>query len=136
LKVRVIAMDYTQLFSDEILSEIFPPGRTDAFFAALFGDADEGSFDIILNFAHHDRDAGKLHFELLLKERPGKCLACNLTYGMPAVFARHPIINIGGVVAAIERVIAGRARCGDWQLGNTRTVSNSLHVIPLTITLS
>jgi len=129
-------MDYKQLFSDERLSAIFPPDRTDAFFAALFGDADEGSFDISLKFAQHDRNTDKLHFELHLKERPGKCLACNLTFGMPAVFARHPIINIDGVVAEIGQVIADRVRCGDWHLGHTRTVSNNLHVIPLTIDLT
>ena len=55
---------------------------------------------------------------------------------MPAVFARHPIINIGGVVTEIEQLIAGRARCGDWQLGHTRTVTDSLHVIPLAINLT
>ena len=129
-------MDYTHLFSEEKLRDIFPPDRTDAFFAALFGDADEGAFDISLEFARHDRGADRLHFELLLRERPGKCLSCNLTYGMPAVFARHPIINIGGVVAEIEQLIAGRARCGDWQLGHTRTVTDSLHVIPLAINLT
>ena len=129
-------MDYTQLFSEEKLRDIFPPDRTDAFFAALFGDAEEGAFDINLKFACHDQDTGRLHFELLLKERPGKCLSCNLTYGMPEVFARHPIINMNGVVAEIERVIADRARCGEWRLGHTRTVRNNLHVIPLTITLS
>jgi len=129
-------MDYTQLFSEEKLTAIFPPERTDAFFAALFGDADEGAFDISLKFARHDRDADRLHFELLLKERPGKCLSCNLTYGMPTVFARHPIINLNGVVAEIERVVANRARCREWRLGNTRTVRNNLHVIPLTIDLT
>jgi len=136
IEARMIAMDYTQLFSDERLSAIFPPERTDEFFAALFGDADEGSFDISLKFAQHDQDAGRLHFELHLKERPGKCLACNLTFGMPAVFARHPIINIDGVAAEIGQLIADRARCGDWRLGHTRTVSNNLHVIPLTIDLT
>ena len=132
----MIATDYTMLYSDEILSEIFPPARADAFFEALLGDADEGAFDITLKFAQHDQDNSRMHFELHLTERPGKCLACNLTYGMPAVFARHPIININGVVKKIERAIGGPAKCGDWQLGHTRTVSNSLHVIPLIITLS
>jgi hypothetical protein len=129
-------MDYMQLFSDEKLAAIFPPNRTDEFFAALFGDADEGAFDISLKFARHDRDTGKLHFELLLNERPGKCLSCNLTYGMPEVFARHPIIDMNGVVAEIGKVLVDRGRCEEWRLGHTRTVSNKLHVIPLTITLS
>ena len=132
----MIATDYTMLFSDEILAEIFPPARADAFFEALFGDADEGAFDIALKFAKHDQDNSRLHFELHLTERPGKCLACNLTYGMPAVFARHPVIDINGVVKEIERVIDGPARCGDWQLGHTRTESNDLHIIPLAIDLT
>lgn len=132
----MIATDYSMLFSDEILAEIFPPSRADAFFEALFGDADEGAFDIALKFAKHDQDNSRLLFELHLTERPGKCLACNLTYGMPAIFARHPIIDMNGVVKEIERVIDGPAKCGDWQIGHTRTVSNSLHVIPLAIDLT
>jgi hypothetical protein len=132
----MIATDYYMLFSDEILAEIFPPTRADEFFEALFGDADEGAFDITLKFAEHDQDNSRLHFELHLTERPDKCLACNLTFGMPDVFARHPIIDMNGVVKDIERVIGGPVKCGDWQLGHTRTVSNSLHVIPLAIDLT
>lgn len=124
------------LFSDEILAEIFPPSRADSFFEALFGDADEGAFDIDLKFAQYDQDNSRLHFELHLTERPGKCLACNLTYGMPAVFARHPIIDIKGVVKKIEHHIGGPAKCGNWQLGRTMTVSSNLHIIPLAIDLT
>lgn len=133
----MIVTDYCMLFSDEILTEIFPPSRANAFFEALFGDADEGAFDIALKFVQHDQDNAMLHFELHLIERPGKCLACNLTYGMPTVFARHPIIDIKGVVKEIEHHIdSPTTQLGNWQLGHTRTVNSSLHIIPLTITLS
>jgi hypothetical protein len=128
-------MDYAVLFSDHILAEIFPATRADDFFEALFGDAEEGAFDIILKFSGFNAVAGKLHFELQLVERPGKCLACNLTYGLPEVFARHPIIDIKGVVKEIGHLLDGAATCGDWQLGDTRTVTNNMHVVPLTISL-
>ena len=124
------------LFSDEMLAEIFPASRTDAFFEALFGDAGEGSFDIALKFTKHDQDNSRLYFELHLTERPGKCLACNLTYGLPEVFSRHPIIDINGVVKEIEQLLDGTVKCGAWQLGHTRTVSSDLHVIPLAIELT
>ena len=132
----MIAPDYCMLFSDRILTEIFPPSKADAFFEALFGDADEGAFDIALKFTQHDQDNSRLLFELHLTERPGKCLACNLTYGMPAVFARHPVIDINGVVKDIDRRIDGPAKCGGWQLGHTKTVNSTLHIIPLAIDLN
>lgn len=78
--------DMQKLFSDDVCKKIFPPERTDAFFEALFGDASEGSYDIELKFAGFDETAKTLHFELNLHERPGCCLACNLTYGLPEVF--------------------------------------------------
>ena len=77
----------------------------------------------------------RLEFELHLVQRAGKCLNCHLTYGLPKVFSRHPVINISGLVQNIDKLIDGFARCTDWQLGNTREVSNDLHVIPLTILL-
>jgi hypothetical protein len=128
-------MKYTELFSDRNLAEIFPSARADAFFEALFGDAEEGAFDIVLRFAGHDATAGTLHFELQLRERPGKCLACNLTYGLPTVFARHPVIDIKGVVKKIEHLLDGAASCESWELGETRAISDRLHLVPLVITL-
>jgi hypothetical protein len=128
-------MDYAALFPDHILAELFPTSRADDFFEALFGDAEEGAFDIVLKFSGFDAGAGKLHFELQLVERPGKCLACNLTYGLPEVFARHPIIDIKGVVKEIGHLLDGTAAISDWQLGDTRTVTNSQHMVPLTIFL-
>ena len=72
---------------------------------------------------------------LRLAQRPGKCITCSLTYGLPEVFTRHPIINIKGLVQNIEVLLDGRGRCVDWQLGSTQEISNDVHVIPLDIFL-
>ena len=121
------------LFSTKNLQEMFPGDRSDAFFEALFGDAEEGAYDIKL--AYMGSDGKTLSMELQLFERPGRCLACNLTQGLPTVFSRHPVINIKGVVQDIDRLLAGKARCADWSLGNTKQKSRSVHAIPLTIKL-
>ena len=73
------------------------------------------------------------HLDLI--ERPGCCLVCSLTYGLPEVFSRHPVINIKGLVKDIEARLAGRAVCTGWKLGNTSQQGKSLHSIPLTITV-
>jgi len=125
-----------EIFSDEVVAELFPPQRADDFFEALFGDADEGAYDISLVFTGYNEQSGTLHFNLDLHERPGCCLACNLTYGLPEVFSRHPVININGLVADIEKKLDGRARCGAWKLGSTVQQAKSLHSIPLIITLN
>ena len=123
------------LFTKDILQNLFPKERADQFFEALFGDANEGSFDIGLAYTGHSPEQKTLHFELLLTERPGKCLACNLTYGMPEVFSRHPIIDIKGLVRNVEELLGSGTRCDDWRLGSTRSMSGNLHVIPLTISM-
>jgi hypothetical protein len=121
------------LFSTRNLQEIFPEERSNAFFEALFGDAEEGAYDIKL--AYVGSDGRTLSMEIQLLERPGRCLACNLTQGLPTVFSRHPIINIAGVVQDIDKLLAGQARCVDWSLGYTKQKSRSVHAIPLTIIL-
>ncbi len=123
------------LFGDDVLKRLFPPTKADEFFEALLGDAEEGSFDIHLGFSDYLSQEGRLIFELKLSERPGKCLACNLTYGLPDVFSRHPVINIKRIVDEIEGVLGGKAKCKDWRLGRTQSVSRSLHVIPLIVNL-
>lgn len=123
---------YGDLFTEATLEEIFPTSRADDFFEALFGDAEEGSYDIALAYAGNEGDI--LNFEMQLTQRPGKCLACNLTYGLPQVFSRHPIINVNGVAQAVADA-AGK-ESASWQFGNTQERSRELHVIPLTITLS
>lgn len=125
--------DWKQIFSRTTLRELFPQERTDAFFDALFGDASEGAYDIELSFDRYDRAARNLRFLLNLRERPGRCLACNLTYGLPEVFARHPVIDLKGLVRDIEGHLGGEMVCGDWRLGRTVQQDNALHSIPLEI---
>ena len=125
--------DWKQIFSRTTLRELFPQERTDAFFDALFGDASEGAYDIEFSFDRYDRAARNLRFLLNLRERPGRCLACNLTYGLPEVFARHPVIDLKGLVRDIEGRLGGEMVCGDWRLGRTVQQDNALHSIPLEI---
>jgi len=122
---------YNDIFTDDKLQTLFPEDRADAFFDALFGDADEGSYDIALGYAGEYDNA--LNFELRLSQRPGKCLACNLTYGLPQVFSRHPIINVQGVAEAVGEA-TGKSDVS-WKLGATKEINNTLHVIPLMIEL-
>jgi hypothetical protein len=124
-------INYNTLFSQDKLDSLFPLERSNRFFEALFGDSDEGAYDIRLSFKENQADT--LLFELELHQRPGKCLACNLTYGLPKVFARHPIIDINGIVAQLDQLLGDQARCRQWQLGRVREVSRQLHVIPLMI---
>lgn len=124
------------LFTDDELTRLFPPERTNDFFEALFGDAGEGAYDIKLRFNGYDDGAGVLRFNLDLHERPGCCLVCSLTYGLPEVFSRHPVINIKGLVGDIEKKLGGKASCTEWKLGSTQQDKKSRHSIPLTIRLA
>ncbi|MFV0421608.1 pancreas/duodenum homeobox protein 1 [Oleidesulfovibrio sp.] len=119
------------VFTAEKMAELFPPERTDAFFDALFGGAEEGAYTIELGF--RSANATGLEFAFILKEKPGKCLACNLTYGLPQVFARHPIINVAGVVAQIAKEAGVAESVIKWELGRTCEESRELHSIPLII---
>ncbi len=125
---------YEALFSSDTLRQLFPRERSDEFFDALFGDAAEGAYDIEL--AYKGSKGDQLIMELLLHERPGRCLACNLTQGLPQVFSRHPVININGLVKEIERILGDGMLCKDWSLGYTEQRSKSMHVIPVKITLA
>ncbi len=127
---------FEDIFSKEALLEIFPTSRSNDFFEALLGDANDGSYDIRLKYDGYDGKRNALDFCLELVERPGCCLACNLTLGLPGVFSRHPVINIKGLVADIEKKIDGIAKCGDWKLGGTVQKEKSLHCIPLEIKLA
>lgn len=129
-------MQPEQIFTPAALATLFPPQRSNDFFDALFGDASEGAYDIALSFTGFDRGKQTLSFLLNLHERPGRCLACNLTHGLPEVFKRHPIINIKGLVAEIGKLLPGEMACADWQLGHTIQKGRSLHCIPLQITLT
>lgn len=121
------------IFSEKTMAEIFPQDRADDFFDALLGDPAEGAYDIRLVFKQQTEKC--LAFEFQLTQRPGKCLVCSLTHGLPQVFSRHPVINVKGVVAEIEKHLDGQARCADWKLGDTREISRELHVIPFDVYL-
>jgi hypothetical protein len=124
-----------EIFTPDVLKNLFPSQRTDDFFEALFGDAADGAYDIEVKFVNDDLAAKKIYFELHLIERPRKCLACNLTYGLPEVFSRHPVININGLVADIDKQLGDIATTKSWKLEHTRQDSNELHIIPLVIDL-
>jgi hypothetical protein len=121
------------LFTSETLHQLFPKERSNEFFDALFGDADEGAYDIEL--AYGGSDGKSITLELRLHERPGRCLVCSLTQGLPEVFTRHPVIDVAGLVREIDTLLAGAARCGEWSLGRTEQRKKNLHIIPLTIQL-
>ena len=125
--------EYGDLFSAKTCAELMPAMTADQFFEALFGAADEGSFDLELKYRGSNSDS--LLFDILLHERPGHCLACNLTYGLPEVFSRHPVININGIAEKINEIIGERGKTGSWKLGATTQQSQSLHTIPLVIEL-
>lgn len=124
-------IDYKTIYSEKNMIDIFPEQLTDQFFEALLGDAGEGAYDISIGYK---KESGStLEFEILLKERPGKCLACHLTHGLPDVLSRHPLIDLSGVVQKIADL--GNLKNGyeNWRLGRTLEVSKKLHVIPLYI---
>jgi len=123
------------IFTDKTLQTLFPPERSNDFFEALFGDASEGAYDINLTFAGYNKNEQSLDFFLNLHERPGRCLACNLTSGLPEVFRRHPVINIKGLVGEIEQLLGGMLVCESWDIGRTVQKGRSLHCIPLRIQL-
>ena len=127
--------DFKNIFTDDLLNELFPAGRANEFFEALYGDVEEGVYDIALAFKGYNASANTLEFALNLSERPDKCLACHLTYGLPEVFSRHPIINISGVVENINNALGDQAECGEWSLGSTERISQKMYAVPLTINL-
>ncbi len=121
------------LFTQETLNQLFPKERTDEFFEALFGDASEGAYDIEL--AYGGTSGNTLTMELKLHERPGCCLACNLTQGLPQVFSRHPIINVNGIVNDVDKLLGDIASCKEWSLGHTEQRQKEMHIIPINISL-
>jgi len=123
-----------KIFSTENLNGLFSEDRSDHFFDALYGDASDGAYDISLKFKGATEN--RLQFEFQLEQRPGKCLACNLTYGLPEVFSRHPVINIAELVKGIIRLLDKNTDSTQWEMGATREISQKLHVIPLDIFLN
>ena len=121
----------SQNLNQIFLDEIFPASRADDFFEALFGGAEEGAYDIGLVCRGVEAQKAKLAFEL--RQRPGKCLACNLTYGLPQVFQRHPILNVAGVARDVAAHLGWPPEATKWKLGHTEEVNRELHVIPLVV---
>lgn len=111
------------------LDALFPASRTDAFFEALFGGAEEGAYDIRLVFEAERDNALDMAFEL--KEREGKCLRCSLTYGLPEVFARHKVLNVAELAKDLGHLYGwDKVR---FELGPTKEKSKEIHVIPFRI---
>ena len=127
--------NFDNLFTKDVLEGLLPPQLSNDFFEALYGDTNEGAYDISLSFIKYDPEQNTLSFELQLHERPEKCLACNLTYGLPDVFSRHPLLNIKGLVEKIETILGDDVKCSGWELGRTQTPAATMHTIPLTIRL-
>ncbi len=124
---------FAQIFTADVLAKLFPAEKSNQFFDALYGDADEGAYDISLAYIGDGEHS--LEFQLQLKQRKNKCLVCSLTYGLPDVFDRHPLINIKGLVKEIETLLEGKARCKGWKIGRTKEISRELHMVPLSIEL-
>lgn len=114
-----------QVFTQDYLDMLLPVEISDHFFEALYGDTSDGAYDIRLEFISANDKRIVLAFNLT--QRPGKCLVCSLTYGLPNVFSRHPLINIKGMVKKIEEK---GVKIKNWRLGETEEDSSSLHVIP------
>ncbi|SMC75842.1 hypothetical protein SAMN02746065_10992 [Desulfocicer vacuolatum DSM 3385] len=123
---------FSDVFTPEILRNLFPEDRADAFFEALYGDAEDGAYDIRLAF--NKAEDNTLYFDFLLEQRPGKCLACNVTHGLPMVFERHPIINLNGLAREIEGVL--QMECTGWKVGTTREKNRQIHKLPVQFSLS
>jgi hypothetical protein len=120
-----------QTLDQTFLDKIFPAQRADDFFDALFGGAEEGAYDIGLVCLGVEPQKARLAFEL--RQRPGKCLVCNLTYGLPQVFQRHPVLNVAGVARDVAEHMGWPEKSVAWRLGHTEEVSRELHVIPLVV---
>lgn len=119
---RVLTQDY--------LDTLLPGEISDRFFEALYGDVSDGAYDIRLEFITASDKRIVLAFNLI--QRPGKCLVCSLTYGLPNVFSRHPLININGMVKKIEEQ---GFKVKSWRLGDTEEQTSSFHTIPFYLNL-
>ncbi len=123
------------VITDEFLKELFPPERADEFFEALYGGAETGAFDIELRYRDFNDSQGLLFLDFILTERPGKCMACSLTRGLPPVFERHPIINIKNIVEQIHQKLSPQWSVKDWTLGSTTVINSNTNCIPLMLRL-
>ena len=106
------------VFTPECLNDLFPIQRTNDFFDALFGDAEEGAYDIRLVVDPEESDDGGLHFYFELHQRAGRCLVCSLTYGLVSDIASRAGWELDDVW---------------WRIGTTESLSSALHRIPLVL---
>ncbi len=117
-------------FTPETLEELLPREQVEAFFEAFyFGE--EPAYDLALGFGGIQGNV--LRLELLLKARPGQCLACNLTWGLPEVFARHPMLDLAGMIKRLEDKLSYAVE--SWELGPTEERGPDLHVVPVFVRL-
>ncbi len=123
-------VEFNQIFTQDFLDQLLPLNLSNKFFEALYGDASDGAYDIRLQFVSARDEQIVLEFNLI--QRPGKCMVCNLTYGLPNVFSRHPLININNMIKKIEEK---GVKVENWYLGDTKELNNSLHTIPFYLDL-
>ena len=119
-----------QVLNQDFLDTLLPAETSDQFFEALYGDAMDGAYDIRLEYISANDERIVLAYNLT--QRPGKCLVCSLTYGLPKVFSRHPLINIDGM---IEKMGAKDIQIKSWRMGETEEQTSQLHSIPLYLEL-
>lgn len=117
--------EFNQIFTQDFLDQLLPLNLSNQFFEALYGDSSEGAYDIRLQFVSASDEQIVLEFNLI--QRSGKCIVCSLTYGLPNVFSRHPLININNMIKKIEEK---GVKVKNWYLGDTKEVNTSLHTIP------
>ncbi|MDA3916933.1 MAG: pancreas/duodenum homeobox protein 1 [Deltaproteobacteria bacterium] len=122
--------EFNQIFTQDFLDQLLPLNLSNKFFEALYGDASDGAYNIRLQFVSASDEQIVLEFNLL--QRLGKCMVCSLTYGLPNVFSRHPLININNMIKKIEEK---GVKVENWYLGDTKEVNNSLHTIPFYLDL-
>jgi hypothetical protein len=122
--------EFNQIFTQDFLDQLLPLNLSNKFFEALYGDASDGAYDISLQFVSASDEQIVLEFNLI--QRPGKCMVCNLTYGLPNVFSRHPLININNMMKKIEEK---GVKVENWYLGDTKELNTSLHTIPFYLDL-
>ncbi len=119
------------VLNQEMLDALLPAERSDAFFEALYGDIEEGAYTIKLCARSVDDTNAHLAFEL--HQRPGKCLVCSLTYGLPQVFQRHPLINAAKIAKDVATALGWDAESVSFELGRTEEHGQELHSIPFVV---
>jgi len=122
------------MFSEEWIKGLLPRKKIEAFFEAFyFGE--EPAYDLELGLGEVSLEQKRIRLDLRLLARPGRCLACNLTWGLPPVLEKHPLLNLEEIVRRIEERLPEGLKVKNWELGAVREINSELHVIPLWIYL-